>query len=232
MRLDRFLSSSTSLSRAEAQRAIRSGRVVVDGLAVRDPGFHVQSTSRVEMGGQSVTERGPRYFMLHKPTGYVCATRDDEHPTALELLKGEGKEGLHFAGRLDIDATGLVLITDDGDWSHRVSSPRRKCAKTYRVTLAEALTDSAVEVLAAGVLLKGEKRPTSPTVVEPLAARECRLTITEGKYHQVKRMFAAVGNRVIALHRERIGGVVLDPDLAPGQWRPLSAGEIAAAACE
>jgi 16S rRNA pseudouridine516 synthase len=131
-------------------------------------------------------------------------------------------------GRLDIDATGLVLITDDGDWSHRVTSPRHKVPKSYRVTLENPLSEEAAASLRAGVALRNEPRRCAPAELERLADNVWRVTITEGKYHQVKRMFAAVGNRVLALHRERIGNVALDPELAPGEHRPLTADEIAA----
>jgi 16S rRNA pseudouridine516 synthase len=166
--------------------------------------------------------------MLHKPAGCVCATEDREHRTVLDLLDAQNPTGLHVAGRLDIDATGLVLITDDGEWSHRVTSPRHKFPKTYRVTLETPLSEEAATTLRAGVALRNEPRRCAPAALERLADSAWRLTITEGKYHQVKRMLAAVGNRVLALHRERIGKVALDPDLSPGEYRPLTDEEIAA----
>ena len=119
-----------------------------------------------------------------------------------------------------------MLITDDGDWSHRVTSPRHKCSKTYRVTLADALEDLLVQRFAEGVELRYEKKKTRPAELEILSSHEARLTLAEGKYHQVKRMFAAVGNQVVALHRERIGDVMLDPSLQPGEWRDLSDEEV------
>jgi 16S rRNA pseudouridine516 synthase len=134
------------------------------------------------------------------------------------------------AGRLDIDTTGLVLLTDDGDWSHRITSPRHRCSKTYRAVLAEPLDESAVTRFAEGLLLRNEGKKTLPAELELLSPTEARLTLSEGRYHQVKRMFAALGNRVVALHRERIGAVALDAGLQPGQWRELTAQEIAALA--
>jgi 16S rRNA pseudouridine516 synthase len=165
--------------------------------------------------------------MLHKPADYVCSTDDPLHPTVLALLDMADRRDLHTAGRLDLDATGLVLVTDDGAWSHRVTSPRHPRPKVYRVELAEPLTEAAAEQLRTGVHLHGERRPTRPAQVEALSERQVQLTIEEGRYHQVKRMFAAVGNRVLTLHRERIGCVALDPGLAPGEWRPLTAEEVA-----
>lgn len=227
MRLDRFLSHATDLTRSQAQRAIRAGEVRVDGVPVRDPGVHVGDDADVEYGGQSLAVPGPRYFMLHKPDGVVCATRDERHRTVIDLLDVLNADDLHIAGRLDVDATGLVLITDDGEWSHRVTAPRHKFPKTYRVALAEPLNEQAANHLERGVFLKEEKQRCLPVQLERLSDTEVRVTLTEGKYHQVKRMFAAVGNHVAGLHRERIGAVMLDPDLPAGAARPLSPEEIA-----
>lgn len=221
MRLDRYISHATSLSRAQAQRAIRSGAATVDGMAVRDPSFHLAADAQIALDGQPIVISGPRYFMLNKPAGYVCATEDGAHPTVLDLLHESHPEGLHPAGRLDIDTTGLVLISDDGDWSHRITSPRRECAKRYRVTLAEEIDSDVGQRFAEGLALKGETKKTLPAQLEILSPREVMLTIHEGKYHQVKRMFAAVGNHVIALHRVSIGTIHLDDSLKPGEYRPL-----------
>jgi 16S rRNA pseudouridine516 synthase len=145
----------------------------------------------------------------------------------LELLPPCARAGLHVVGRLDLDVTGLVLLTDDGDWSHRVSAPRRRCPKTYLADLAQPIADAALEVLRRGLRLRGEERDTAPAVVTRLGASRVRVTVTEGRYHQVKRLFAAVGNRVTALHRERVGTVALDPALAAGAWRALTDEEVA-----
>lgn len=226
MRLDRFLSHAAGLTRSEAQRAIRAGRVAVDGAVARDPGLQVAGGAAVMLDGRPVSVRGPRYLMLHKPAGCVCAATDGVHPTVLALLPEAERDGLHVAGRLDLDVTGLVLLTDDGAWSHRVTAPRRKCPKTYRAGLAAPIADAALDGLRRGVRLRGEEEDTRPAAVERLAPDEVRLTVTEGRYHQVKRMFAAVGNRVRTLHREQVGPVALDPALAPGEWRALTAAEV------
>ena len=134
---------------------------------------------------------------------------------------------LHAAGRLDIDTTGLVLMTDDGQWSHRITSPRHHCEKTYLVTLESPVADDTAEQFARGVQLHNEKDLTKPAVLEVITPTQVRLTISEGRYHQVKRMFAAVGNHVVELHRERIGAIKLDDDLEPGEYRPLTEDEIA-----
>ncbi len=227
-RLDKYLCHATSLSRSQAQTAIRRGQVTVDGKVIKRPDFKLIADSVVEWHEQQVNLGGKRYYMLHKPQGVVCATVDAQHKTVLDLFDVSLRKGLHVAGRLDIDATGLVLLTDDGDWSHRVTSPKRDCGKTYHVTLAEVLDAELVERFAEGIELRSEKKKTRPATLEIIAANEARLTISEGKYHQVKRMFAAVGNRVTALHRERIGALQLDPSLPAGEWRALTEEEIEA----
>ena len=232
MRLDRFLSQNTALTRSRARQAIRRGRVTLAGTEVRDPAVAVMGTSGVCLDGEPVRERGLRYFMLYKPVGWVSVTRHDRHPTVLDLLGVEPREGLHAAGRLDLSASGLVLITDDGDWSHRLTSPRRQCAKRYRVTLAGPVTEAQAVALRTGVILRGESEPTRPARLEILDATTILLTLTEGRYHQVKRMCAAVGNRVVALHREAIGPLELDAGLAPGQWRALTPEEVRRAVAE
>lgn len=227
MRLDRYISTATALSRSQAQREIRSGRVRVNAEVVRDPAHRVVSGDAVSLASLPVAPSGPRYFMLHKPAGYVCARHDALHPVVLDLLDEPGKDALHPVGRLDLDTTGLLLITDDGDWSHRVTSPRRSCPKTYRVTLAEPLPTDAIERLCAGVKLRGDSKPTLPADLTLLSDHECRLTIQEGRYHQVKRMMAAMGNRVVALHRESVGAIRLDDALAVGEYRSLTEAEVA-----
>ena len=221
-RLDRRVAKATGLSRSQAQHAIRAAQVSVDGATVTDPGTAVTSAAQVVYAGQTLAAATHRYFMLHKPAGVVCATYDREHRTVLDLLGVPNPAGLHVAGRLDLDATGLVLITDDGDWSHRITSPRHKVPKTYRLVLADALTDAAVSNLRAGILLQGESKPCAPAGIERLSATEVLVTIAEGRYHQVKRMMAAVGSHVVRLHRERIGPWVLDPALRPGDFRALT----------
>jgi len=227
MRLDKAVSQVTDLSRAEVKRAARAGRITVNDEVVTDPGTKISDSDLLCLDGEPLEEPGPRYYMLHKPLGYVSATKDSEHPTVLDLIDEPNKQKLHIAGRLDIDTTGLVLLTDDGQWSHRITSPRHHCDKTYYAHLAERIDENAVEKFAKGIWLENEKKRTKPARLEILYANEVRITISEGRYHQVKRMFAALGNRVLELHRERIGDILLDEDLEPGDYRPLSQDEIA-----
>ncbi|MBF1996551.1 16S rRNA pseudouridine(516) synthase RsuA [Serratia symbiotica] len=228
MRLDKFLSQQLGISRALVARELRARRITVDGEVVKNGAVKLAVEQEVKFDGDLLAQQnGPRYFMLNKPQGYVCSTDDPDHPTVLYFLDEPVAYKLHAAGRLDIDTTGLVLMTDDGQWSHRVTSPKHHCEKTYLVTLEHSLAANTAQRFAAGVQLHNEKSLTRPAQLEKINDRQVRLTISEGRYHQVKRMFAAIGNRVIALHRERIGTIVMDKDLASGAYRPLTAEEIA-----
>ncbi len=228
MRLDKWLAHATGMSRIQVKRLIGKGFVTVDGETVTNPASKPSPDAEIILEGEVLQRPRARYFMLHKPDGYVCATEDGEHPTVLDLLDEPRLAGLHIAGRLDLDTTGLVLITDDGQWSHRVTSPRRGCVKRYQVELADPIGADYAERLQAGVQLQGERELTRPARLIEATPYIAWIEISEGRYHQVKRMFAALGNRVVALHRERIGGITLDPALAPGEYRPLTAEEIAA----
>ncbi|MDY7117545.1 pseudouridine synthase [Halomonas sp. SSL-5] len=231
MRLDRFLSESTELTRSLAKKAMHRGEVSIDGEVIKNPATQVGEASRVTWNGEPLALVGLRYVMLHKPGGVECTARRTLYPRAIDLIELPMLERLQTVGRLDVDTTGLVLLTDDGQWSHRVTSPKRRCGKVYRVTLAEPLEgaalDDAIARFAEGLLLDGEEKPTRPA---ELAMREptiAELTLFEGKYHQVKRMFAAIGHHVVALHRESIGPLSLD-ELPEGEWRELSEEEVAA----
>lgn len=228
MRLDKFLATVTDLSRSDAKRAIRDGLVAVDGHTVIDPQSKVHAESPVALGGRPLRAAVARYFMLHKPVGCVSATRDRTHSTVLDLLVEDNPEMLHIAGRLDIDTTGLVLITDDGRWAHQVTSPRHRCEKRYRVETAEPIDAEAAAQFARGIWLQSEKQRLLPARLEVLGPTTALVTVQEGKYHQVKRMFGAMGNAVVRLHREAIGSVELDSALAEGEYRPLTASEIEA----
>ena len=164
--------------------------------------------------------------MLYKPQGYVCANSDSQHPTVMSLLFEDELDNLHVAGRLDLDTTGLVLITDDGQWSHRITAPKHKKPKHYQVNLENPIDNQTEELFSQGILLKNELKRTRPATVHRHSDTEIELIIEEGKYHQVKRMFAAVGNQVTALRRCQIGDILLDPELQPGEYRPLNSQEI------
>lgn len=226
MRLDKYISHVIDLSRKEVKRLLHAGCVTVDGEQVRDPGTIITEAMEVRLDGELLRPPRPRYFMLNKPKGYVCATTDPDHPTVLELLDEPNQDKLQIAGRLDIDTTGLVLITDDGKWNHAITSPRRDCKKIYYVTLASDISEDTGAQFAKGVKLDGELKPTLPAELQRVYSNEARLAIAEGKYHQVKRMFAAVGNHVEELHRESVGDIILDTRLELGEYRELTDAEI------
>ncbi|RTR04973.1 pseudouridine synthase [Halomonas nitroreducens] len=231
MRLDRFLSESTELTRGLAKRALSRGEVTVNGEPEKKGARHVGDEDRVTWNGMPLALVGLRHIMLHKPVGVECTARRGLYPRAVDLVEAPKAERLQPVGRLDVETTGLLLLTDDGQWSHRVTSPKRACAKVYVATLARPLAEEeaerAVAAFAEGLWLEGEEAVTRPAELELLDARQARLTITEGRYHQVRRMFAAIGNHVEALHRESVGPLRLDPTLAPGEWRELTEGEVA-----
>lgn len=225
MRLDRFVSQAAGVSRSQARMLVMRGQVSVDGARVKSVSYQVSEDARVEHAGVELALPGPVYLMLNKPLGLLSASRDGEQATVVSLLPADLAARVHLVGRLDKDTSGLLLLSDDGAWSHRVTSPNHQCTKTYLAELAEPLDDNAEQRLAQGLLLRGEKTPTRPAALQRLDAQHVRITISEGRYHQVRRMFAALGNRVRQLHRERIGGLELDVALAPGQWRALSSEE-------
>ncbi|EOD77298.1 Ribosomal small subunit pseudouridine synthase A [Grimontia indica] len=227
IRLDKFLCETVGVTRKQAAKVLKEERVTVDGEVIKNGAIKIAEDADVEFDGMSLSLSGPRYFMMNKPEGYVCSHDDPYNPTVFVLLDEIGAEKLHIAGRLDCDTTGLLLLTDDGQWSHRVTSPKHKCDKTYRVWLDDAVEEGVAATFAEGIKLRGEKTETLPAQMEQIDEKEVLLTIHEGKYHQVKRMFAAVGNKVVGLHRESIGELILDEELEPGEYRELTEEEIA-----
>ncbi len=240
MRLDKFICKSTELTRTEAKKMLKSGEVRVNGEVAKNAAMQVHENNSITIDGQELTARGSRYYILHKVVDSICSNVDEVYPSVLNFIEVDKAFDLHIAGRLDADTTGLVLITDDGRWSHNVISPKKQCQKTYRVWLRSEIDDDKLADLITrfekGLQLQGEDSLTRPAILARVAQEnlvdetsyrsEVLLTITEGKYHQVKRMFAAVGNRVVGLHREQIGDIRLG-DLAPGEWRELTEDEIA-----
>jgi len=226
MRLDKYICQHTNLTRSLAKKAISCGQVSVNLECVKNTAYKVKLQDEVFFSGQRISTPGHRYLMLNKPRGYICSTQDEVHPSVLNLIDVAKRDRLHIAGRLDVDTTGLVLITDDGQWSHRVTSPKQNCQKTYQVDLAENIDAEIIELFAKGLLLKNETKPTLPAKLVLQSKNKALLSIQEGRYHQVKRMFAAVGNHVEALHRVSIGSIILDDQLGDGEWRYLTEDEI------
>ena len=222
MRLDYYLAHAANLSRKEAKIAIAKGRVLVNGESKLKANTSVTDSCDVILDKKSLSFQQNRYYMMHKPEGVVCALQDDEHSVVLDLLPNEIKKELKVVGRLDKDTTGLLLLTTDGQWLHKITSPKHDCPKTYLVDLADKIEQDAVNALEQGVLLNGEIDLTKPAKVEVHSDKQISLTISEGKYHQVKRMLAAVGNKVEALHRSQIGALVLPEALPLGEFQELS----------
>lgn len=223
MKLDRLIAAHESMGRQKAHLAIAARRVCVNGVVVTDSHHPVDRFTRVEFDG-SVIQQPERalYLMLHKPAGILSATQDDQHPTVVDLIDDPDKHTLHLAGRLDRGTSGLVLLTNDGRWSKRLMAAEQKVPKVYLVETAEAIAADAVAAFAHGFYFHTEDITTLPAKLEILGERSARLTLHEGRYHQVKRMFHRTGNRVTRLHRESIGALCLPQDLAPGQWRALA----------
>ena len=229
MRLDKYLCHNAGITRNEAKRAIKKKQVTVDGDIQTNGALHISTEQEVAINNTVIDHLGVQYFMLNKPEGFISATKsateDNNYPTVLELIDQPAK-GLHPAGRLDLDTTGLILLTNDGKWAHNVTSPNHNCNKTYLVGLDKEITDKAIETLESGIYFKSEDRKTRPAKITVVDSTTIELTISEGMFHQVKRMIAAVDNEVLELHRFRIGDIWLDPDLQPGEYRPLTDTEI------
>lgn len=224
MRLDQACAVGAGISRKESRDAIGAGRVTVDGATVKKNDASVDRSQTVCLDGEALDLREHLYFMLFKPEGTVSTT-EDVPESVLRLFPASLRRRLFCVGRLDKDTTGLLFLTDDGAFDHRLMSPKHHAEKVYRVTLESLLTEDAKAAAEAGITLK-DGETTLPCVITPESATVVRMTLREGKYHQVKRTFAAVGNRVTALHRLSVGGVSLDPALAPGQYRELTEAEL------
>ncbi|MEH6688858.1 MAG: pseudouridine synthase [Halopseudomonas sabulinigri] len=227
MKLDRFISNRTAHSRQATRLLIASGRVHVAGCITHDPRHEVDQFVAISLDGELLQARQAHFLMLHKPVGYLSATSDPQHPTVMQLIPGPLREQLHIGGRLDRSSSGLLILTNDGLWSRRLTEPRIKLPKTYRVTTLRPISQETAERFAEGIYMTTEQLTTSPAQLKQLAPCEARLTIYEGRYHQVKRMFHAVGNQVVSLHRESMGAIVLDPALAAGEYRALTTAEVA-----
>jgi 16S rRNA pseudouridine516 synthase len=238
MQLQQILFSQGFGTRRICAGLVEQGHVTVGGAVCDDPDadFDVQGL-RFTVQGVAWEYQERAYLLLHKPPGYECSTRPGAWPSVLSLLPGPlrqrpqkgGATGVQPVGRLDQDTTGLLLLSDDGAFIHRMTSPRHEVPKVYEVTTRDALDESVSRKLLAGVLLDGEREPVHAAACELTGPSQLRLTLTQGKYHQVKRMLAATGHHVVGLHRSRIGNLVLPPDLPRGQWRWMTPQDLAAA---
>ncbi|MFD1712266.1 16S rRNA pseudouridine(516) synthase [Ottowia sp. GY511] len=243
MRLDQMLFSQGFGTRRLCAGLIEQGLVTVGGQVCDAPDADVDTradTLRYAVKGVDWAYHERAYLMVHKPSGYECSHRPGAWPSVYTLLPAPLRQrpphtkssakivGVQAVGRLDQDTTGLLLLSDDGAFIHRMNSPRHHVPKVYEVTTRHSLDARQIERLTGGVVLDDDPKPVAAAAAVAVGDNHLRLTLTEGKYHQVKRMVAAVGNRVEALHRSRIGGLALPADLAPGQWRWLSSQDLAA----
>ncbi len=236
MRLDHILYGQGFGTRKQTAIRIARGEVKVNGLTVRDPNADFEPMGLCfSVEDVAWIYHAPAYVMLHKPLGYECSHKPSHWPSVYELLpeplrnrpmKG-AQNGVQAVGRLDHDTTGLMLLSDDGHYIHRTNSPKHHVAKIYEVTTSEDISDGQIDSLLAGVTLRDDPAPVRAQACTRLHMRAIALTLTQGKYHQVKRMLAAVDNHVCGLHRVQIGGLRLPSDLEPGAWRWLSDAEVA-----
>lgn len=227
-RIDKVISEQLAgISRKDARAMIRAGEVAINGRTASDPAQKTDpGLDEITVAGKRLFYREHLYIMLNKPAGVVCATRDRLSETVLGLLPEElRREGLFPAGRLDRDTVGFVLITDDGELAHRILSPRSHVPKRYFVRLSDDIPPGAAERFRAGIEIDGGEM-CFPAEMEQTSERECFLTLHEGKYHQVKRMFAALGNSVEYLKRTEIAGIRLDERLSEGECRELAPDEL------
>ena len=226
-RLDKVLAGQSTWSRREVRDWIKGGLVTVNGAPVRDPGQKIiQETDRVAVKGREITLRRNLYLMMDKPAGVVSASRDDGCPTVVDLVPPELKRpGLFPAGRLDKDTTGMVIITDDGALAHRILSPKSHVPKVYLAHIDSFITNAMVQGFAQGIPV-GEEGVTLPAELVALDLDLARVTLREGMYHQIKRMFASYGAKVLELRRVSMGGLVLDGTLGPGGCRELTPREL------
>lgn len=225
-RLDRFISSKLRVNRGDVRLMLARGIVTVDGITARDIHQQVNEFSTVVCDNTVLQENTARYLMLYKPAGVVSATKDLEHPTVMDLLGGESSSGLHIAGRLDLHSTGLLLLTNNGEWSSALSLPQNNVEKIYRVEVAKPITDDYVTAFAAGMYFAYEDITTRPVALRIVSEYVAELRLVEGRYHQIKRMFGRFRNPVVSLHRVSIGPVCLDENLQPGESRELTDKEI------
>ncbi|MDP2787605.1 MAG: 16S rRNA pseudouridine(516) synthase [Pseudomonadota bacterium] len=230
MQAYRILQSQGLGSRRDCRDLIRRQRVLFDSMLVTDPEQELACDNlELSVDGQAYRYRQYAYLALHKPAGYECSRQPRDHASVFSLLPETLlRRGVQCVGRLDQDTTGLLLFSDDGGFIHEHTSPKKQIGKTYRVTCKHPVTPDLIEQLQTGVQLHDEPAPISARFCRAVSEHQLELVIDEGKYHQVKRMLAAAGNRVESLHRSAVGGFVLPDDLAVGAWQWLEAEELSA----
>ncbi len=227
MRLDKYLTGARIGSRSEVKDLIRKGCVKANGTVIKDVSYHVLPDDEICVNNSTVTYKEHVYYMLNKPAGYVSATEDNKDKTVLDLFPEKLRKGLFPAGRLDKDSVGLLIITDDGDFAHRLMSPRKHVDKRYLIRTDAPLLAEDAQAFSEGIVLADNTVFRSATLeISPEDPTEAVVTISEGKYHQIKRMTESRGKKVIYLKRLSVGNLMLDPDLPEGSYRELSDEEV------
>ena len=225
-RLDQFIAKSLQVSKKAVRQLVLDKKVLVDGIAALSVDMQINEFHHIVCNGNTLQQHTPCYYLLNKPKGVVSATIDEIHPTAVDLLINVDKHMLHIAGRLDVNSTGLLLITNDARWSQALMSPDNKVEKHYLVTLENPIDESYIEAFANGMYFEFENSTTLPAKLEIIGTHQAIVSLKEGKYHQIKRMFGRFRNPVIDLHRYAIGDIRLPVDLQQGEFRALTADEV------
>lgn len=241
-RLDRFISAHSDLNRRDVRLAIAKQRILIDGQVAKDINQPIGPFTHITLDAKTLQSRTPVYIMMNKPKGVVSATIDNKHKTVLDVLAGQPISSapeslaattytieygdLHISGRLDLNSSGLLLLTNDGHWSQRLSSPKKNIAKRYQVTVEKPLSETYIEAFAKGMYFSYEGIMTRPATLKIITPTTAEVSIVEGRYHQIKRMFGHFRNKVLSLHRLAVGDLLLDDSLSSGESRFLSPTEI------
>jgi 16S rRNA pseudouridine516 synthase len=236
-RIDRYLSKKLTINRRDVKWMLAQGRIVINGDVVREIMTIVEEFDHVVLDGELLQDKKAVYIMMNKPIGVVSATKDNLHKTVIDLLPKNGfindvsanmdvDHDLHIVGRLDLNTSGLLLLTNDSRWSRKIMSPEAKVKKVYEVTLENNVTDETIAAFAKGMYFPFENITTLPAQLKVLTNNTAEVVLMEGKYHQVKRMFGRFRNPVLALHRSSVGNLVLDESLAAGESRALRSDEV------
>jgi len=225
-RLDKFLSTALLANKRDIKLLLAQQKVEVDGVVVNDAAYQINKFSLIKVENVTLQNQKPIYIMLNKPIGVVSATKDFLHKTVIDILPWPDKDDLHIVGRLDLNTSGLMLLTNNSDWSERLTLPASKVPKTYQVTLQNKLTAEYIDAFRKGMYFKYEDITTQPANLVIVSDYVAEVTLMEGKYHQIKRMFGRFRNQVMKLHRSQIGNLCLDDTLNVGQSRYLTVDEV------
>lgn len=225
-RLDNFIAKYCKISKGDVRLMLAQKRVKVDGELALGVDQRINKFTSIALDNKTIQDNQAHYVMLHKPVGVVCATKDVKHKTVIDLLPFDFKHELHIVGRLDLNTSGLVLLTNDSRWSEAITQPVQKIEKTYQVTLQNPLNESYVEGFWRGIYFSYEDITTLPAKLSITSENTAEVKLVEGKYHQIKRMFGHFRNPVMALHRSQVGDITLDANLSVGDSRILSQQEV------